>query len=102
MVVPAHAYLADSFLATVGNATAAIGQVMRRAFACGCLPMDLSCIRATTGSVSAAISAEAAFEHATIEAIAHRLDGRHSEANEAARKARWLYRDWKELEDPAP
>jgi hypothetical protein len=48
------------------------------------------------------VSAEAAFEHATIEAIAHGLEGRHSEANEAARKARWLYRDWKELEDPAP
>jgi hypothetical protein len=48
------------------------------------------------------VAAEAAFEHATIEAIAHRLDGRHGEANDAVRKARWLYGDWKELEDPAP
>jgi hypothetical protein len=48
------------------------------------------------------VAAEAAFEHATIEAIAHRLGGRHGEANDAVRKARWLYGDWKELEDPAP
>jgi hypothetical protein len=46
-------------------------------------------------------AAEAAFERAAIEAIRLRLEGRHAEANEAARKARWLYRDWKELEDPA-
>jgi hypothetical protein len=47
-------------------------------------------------------AAEAAFERAAIEAIALRLQGRHSQANEAARKARWLYQDWKQLEDPAP
>jgi hypothetical protein len=47
-------------------------------------------------------AAEAAFERAAIEAIALRLEGRYREANEAARKARWLYRDWKDLEDSAP
>jgi hypothetical protein len=46
-------------------------------------------------------AAEAAFERAAIEAIALRLEGRHSDANEAARKARWLYQDWNQLEDPA-